>query len=43
MLDPSLDASNLGSEIRLGESEIGRDPSLDANIYKAKEKREHGK
>jgi len=33
MLDPSMDASNLGSDIRLGQSEIGRVLSLDADIY----------
>ena len=31
--DPTLDASNLGFQIRLRQSEIGRDFSLDANIY----------
>ncbi len=33
MSDPSMDASNLGSEIRLGQSEIGRNLNLDADIY----------
>jgi hypothetical protein len=33
MSDPRLDASKVRSEIGLGGSEIGRDPSLDANIY----------
>ncbi len=31
--DPTLDASILGSEIRLGESKIGRNLNFDAYIY----------
>ena len=33
MWDPRMDASNLASHIRLGQSEIGRNVSLDADIY----------
>ncbi len=33
MWDPSMNASNLGSHIRLGQSEIGRNLCMDADIY----------
>ncbi len=42
MSDLSLDASILGSEIRLGQSEIGRILSLAADIYN-RQQREPGR